>query len=133
MNKRVAVGLVTAVAIAVTTGPNAGRNAFAAAVGDQKNSQQSQDTMENKASEIGKKLDELEQRMKTAKAEAKADMTRQMDELREMQKELQNKLKEMKTASGKALQDAKAGAQSAMDDLQKAYEKARTRFGEITE
>ena len=71
--------------------------------------------------------------MKTSKEEAKADMSRQMVELREMQKKVQKKLQEMKIASGKAWQDAKEGAQSTMDDLQKAYEKARSRFSNKTE
>jgi peptidoglycan hydrolase CwlO-like protein len=129
MNMRVATSLMTAIAIAISTGSFAGRNVYAAQADDQESLQQSQHKMENKAAEIGKKLDELDQKIKTAKDEAKADMSRQMDELREMQKNVQQKLKEMKTASGKALQDAKEGAISAMDDLQKAYEKARARFG----
>jgi len=133
MNIRVATSLMTAIAIAISSGSFVGRNVCAAQVDDQENSQQSQHKMENKAAEIGKKLDELEQKMKTSKDEAKADMSRQMDELREMQKKVQNKLKEMKIASGKAWQDAKDGAQSTMDDLQKAYEKARARFSNKAE
>ena len=128
MKIRVSIGMITAIAIATSTGAFVARNVCAAQVEDQENLQQSQHKMENKAAEIGKKLDELEQKMKTSKDEAKADMSRQMDELREMQKKVQNKLKEMKVASGKAWQDAKEGAQSTMDDLQKAYEKARSRF-----
>jgi uncharacterized protein HemX len=133
MNIRVTIGMITAIAIAISTGSFVGRNVCAAQVDDQESLQQSQHKMENKAAEIGKKLDELEQKMKTSKAEAKADMSRQMDELREMQKKVQIKLKEMKIASGKAWQDAKDGAQSTMDDLQKAYEKARARFSNKTE
>ena len=133
MNIRVATSLMTAIAIAISTGSFVGRNVCAAQVDDQESLQQSQHKMENKAAEIGKKLDELEQKMKTSKDEAKADMSRQMDELREMQKKVQIKLKEMKIASGKAWQDAKEGAQSTMDDLQKAYEKARARFSNKTE
>jgi uncharacterized protein HemX len=133
MNMRIATSVMTAVAIAISTGSFAGRNVYAAQVDDQESLQQSQHKMENKAAEIGKKLDELEQKIKTSKAEAKADMSRQMDELREMQKKVQIKLKEMKIASGKAWQDAKEGAQSTMDDLQKAYEKARARFSNKTE
>jgi uncharacterized protein HemX len=133
MNNRIATGLMTAIAISISTGTFVGRIACAAQVDDQESLQQSQHKMENKAAEIGKKLDELEQKMKTSKAEAKADMSRQMDELREMQKKVQIKLKEMKIASGKAWQDAKEGAQSTMDDLQKAYEKARSRFSDKTE
>ena len=128
MNMRIATSLMTAIAIAISTGSFVGRNPCAAQADDQQTLQQSQHKMENKAAEIGKKLDELEQMIKTSKAEAKADMTRQMDELREMQKKVQKKLQEMKIASGKAWQDAKEGAQSTMDDLQKAYEKARARF-----
>jgi hypothetical protein len=64
---------------------------------------------------------------------AAADMSRQMDELRELQKKVQLKLTEMKIASGKAWQDAKEGAQATMDDLQKAYEKACSRFSNKTE
>jgi uncharacterized protein HemX len=133
MNIRVATSLMTAIAIAISTGSFVGRNVYAAQVDDQESLQQSQNKMENKAAEIGKKLDELEQKIKTTKDEAKADMARQMDELREMQKKVQKKLKEMKVASGKAWQDAKEGAQSTMDDLQKAYEKARARFSNTTE
>jgi uncharacterized protein HemX len=124
---------MTAIAIAISTGSFVERNVCAAQVDDQESLQQSQHKMENKAAEIGKKLDELEQKMKTTKAEAKADMSRQMDELREMQKKVQIKLNEMKIASGKAWQDAKDGAQSTMDDLQRAYEKARARFSNTTE
>ena len=133
MNIRVTIGIMTAIAIAISTGSFLERNVYAAQVDDQESLQQSQHKMENKAAEIGKKLDELEQKMKTSKDEAKTDMSRQMDELREMQKKVQIKLKEMKIASGKAWQDAKDGAQSTMDDLQKAYEKARARFSNTTE
>ena len=133
MNMRVATSLMTAFAIAIFAGSFAGQNVCAAQVDDQESLKQSQHKMENKAAEIGKKLDELEQKMKTSKDEAKADMSRQMVELREMQKKVQKKLKEMKVASGKAWQDAKEGAQSTMDDLQKAYEKARARFSNKTE
>jgi len=133
MNIRVTFGIMPAIAIAISTGSFVGRNVYASQVDDQESLQQSQHKMENKAAEIGKKLDELEQKMKTSKDEAKADMSRQMDELREMQKKVQKKLKEMKIASGKAWQDAKEGAQSTMDDLQKAYEKARARFSNKTE
>jgi uncharacterized protein HemX len=133
MNMRVALSLMTGIAIAIFAGTFAGRNACAAQIDDQESLQQSQYKMENKAAEIGKKLDELEQKMKTSKEEAKKEMSRQMVELREMQKKVQIKLKEMKIASGKAWQDAKEGAQSTMDDLQKAYEKARARFSNITE
>ena len=133
MNMRVATSLMAAIAIAISTGSFVGQNVYAAQVDDQESLQQSQNKMENKAAEIGKKLDELEQKIKTTKEEAKADMSRQMDELREMQKKVQNKLKEMKIASGKAWQDAKEGAQATMDDLQKAYEKARSRFSNKTE
>ena len=133
MNIRVATSIMTAIAISISTGTFVGRNACAAQVDDQESLQQGQHKMENKAAEIGKKLDELEQKMKTSKDEAKADMSRQMDELRELQKKVQMKLKEMKIASGKAWQDAKEGAQATMDDLQKAYEKARSRFSNKTE
>lgn len=133
MNRRVAASMMTAIAIAISTGSFVGRNVSAAQVGEEERYEQGQNTMENKAAEIGKKLDDLEQKIKVAKEEAKADMSRQMDELREMQKKVQKKLKDMKSASGKALQDTKAGAQSALDDLQKAYEKARTRFGNSNE
>ena len=133
MNIRVTIGIMTAIAIAISTGSFAGRNVCAAQVDNQENLQQSQHKMENKAAEIGKKLDELEQKIKTSKEEAKTDMSRQMVELREMQKKVQKKLQEMKIASGKAWQDAKEGAQSTMDDLQKAYEKARSRFSNKTE
>ena len=133
MNIRVTIGMMTAIAIAISTGSFAGRNVYAAQVDDQENLQQSQHKMENKAAEIGKKLDELEQKIKTSKEEAKTDMSRQMVELREMQKKVQKKLQEMKIASGKAWQDAKEGAQITMDDLQKAYEKARARFSNKTE
>ena len=133
MNTRVATTLMTAIAIAISTGSFAGRIVYAAQVDEQENLQQSQHKMENKAAEIGKRLDELEQKMKTSKDEAKADMSRQMGELREMQKNVQKKLKEMKVASGKAWQDAKEGAQATMDDLQKAYEKARSRFSNKAE
>lgn len=133
MSIRVAISLMTAMVIAISTGSFAGRDACAAQADDQQSLQQSQHKMENKAAEIGKKLDELEQKMKTSKDEAKAEMSRQMDELRDMQKKVERKLKEMKVASGKAWQDAKDGAQSTMDDLQKAYEKARARFGNKAE
>ncbi len=133
MNIRVATSVMTAIAIAISTGSFVGRNVYAAQVDDQESLQQSQNKMEKKAAEIGKRLDELEQKMKTSKDEAKADMSRQMDELRDMQKKVQKKLKEMKIASGKAWQDAKEGAQSTMDDLQKAYEKARARFSNTSE
>jgi hemerythrin-like domain-containing protein len=124
---------MTAIAFAISTGSIVGRNVSSAQVGDQETHQQSEDKMEKKAAEFGKKLDELEQKIKTAKEQAKADMLREMDELRQMQKEVQEKLKEMKVASGKAWQDTKDGAQSAMDDLQKAYEKARTRLSNKNE
>jgi len=133
MNMRVATSMMTAIAIAVSSGSFVGHNVLAAQVDDQENHQQSQNSMENKAAEIGKKLDELELNIKTAREEAKADMSRQMDELRIMQKNIQEKLREMKSSSGKAWQDAKAGAQSALDDLKKAYEKARMRFGTSAE
>jgi Zn-dependent M32 family carboxypeptidase len=133
MNMRVATSLMAAIAIAISTGSFAGRNACAAQVDEQENIQQSQHKMESKAAEIGKKLDELEQKMKTSKEEAKTEMSRQMVELRKLQKKVQMKLQEMKIASGKAWQDAKEGAQSTMDDLQKAYEKARARFSNKTE
>lgn len=133
MSIRVAISLMTAMVIAISTGSFAGLDACAAQADDQQSLQQSQHKMENKAAEIGKKLDELEQKMKTSKDEAKAEMSRQMDELRDMQKKVERKLKEMKVASGKAWQDAKDGAQSTMDDLQKAYEKARARFGNKAE
>lgn len=133
MNIRVATSLMAAIALAISSGSFIGRNVCAAQVDDQESVQQSQHKMESKTAEIGKKLDELEQKMKTSKDEAKADMSRQMDELREMQKKVQKKLEEMKIASGKAWQDAKEGAQSTMDDLQKAYEKARARFSNKTE
>jgi len=129
MNRRVVTSMTTAIAIAISTGSYVGQNVSAAQVDEGERYQQSQNTMENRSAEIGKKLDDLEQKIKVAKEEAKADMSRQMDELREMQKKVQGKLKEMKSASGKALQDTKVGAQSALDDLQKAYERARTRFG----
>ena len=133
MNIRSATILMTAIVISISTGSIVGRNVSLAQVDDQETHQQSEDKMENKATEIGKKLDELEQNIKTAQEEAKADMLQEMDELRHMQKQVQDKLKEMKAASGKAWQDTKDGVQSAMDDLQKAYEKARTRFSNKTE
>jgi molecular chaperone DnaK (HSP70) len=133
MNRGSAIILMTVIVFAISTGSNVGRNVSLAQVDDQETHQQSQNKMENKAAEIGKKLDELEQKMKTAKEEAKADMLRQMDELRAMQGKVQEKLKEMKVASGKAWQDTKNGTQSALDDLQKAYENARKRFSNKTE
>lgn len=73
MNIRVAASLITAIVIAISTGSFVGRNACAAQVDDQENLQQSQHKMENKAAGIGKKLDELEQKMKTSKRLARAD------------------------------------------------------------
>jgi hypothetical protein len=57
MNIQVATSLMTAIAIAISTGSFVGRNACAAQVDEQESLQQSQHKMENKAAEIGKKLD----------------------------------------------------------------------------
>jgi uncharacterized protein HemX len=133
MNRHVAGRLITVIVIAISLGGFAGRNVSADQVEELGSPQQSQKNMEQKAAEFGKKIDELELKIKTAKEDVKIDLSRQVHELRKKQNDVQKMLKEMKIASGNAWQDAKSGAQSAIDDLQKAYESARKRFGNTTE
>lgn len=90
--------------------------------------EESRGEIERKASDIGRKLDEMEGKLKESTEETKTALSREMGELREKQKVLQEKLQEMKAAGGKAWRDVKKGAEGALDDLQNAYEKARDRF-----
>lgn len=90
--------------------------------------EESRGEIERKASDIGRKLDEMEGKLKESTEETKTALSREMGELREKQKVLQEKLQEMKAAGGKAWRDVKKGAEGALDDLQNAYEKTRDRF-----
>ncbi len=91
-----------------------------------------QQRLERRLAEIGKKLDELEAKVKTKaqtkKEEAKADYRKEIASLRKQQKGLKKKLRELGKASGKAWKDLKTGAEAAMDELEKGYQKAVKQF-----
>lgn len=85
-------------------------------------------TMEQRASEIGRKLDELDLRMKEAADETKATFAREMAELRRQETVIRDKMREMRGTSGKVWKEMKEGTEKALDELQQSYDRAREQF-----
>lgn len=67
MNLRIATRVITDIGIAISTRSFVCRNVCIAQFDEQESLQQSQYKMENKSAEIGKKLDVLEQKIKSSK------------------------------------------------------------------
>jgi TolA-binding protein len=89
---------------------------------------QTQGTLERKAGELGRQLDDLEGRLKEATGEARADLRQQLAELRTKQGLLRQRLKELQGSSGMAWQEFRTGAENALDELEKATSRALKQF-----
>jgi hypothetical protein len=94
----------------------------------QQQKEQYQEQIEAKIKGYDQNVDELKEKAKGVKGEAKAELNRQMDELRKKKEAASQKLKKMKTATGKAWEDLKSGAEAALEDLEKTFKQIMKRF-----
>lgn len=94
----------------------------------QQQKEQLQDQIEAKIKGYDKNVDELKEKARGVKGEAKAELNRQLDELRKKKEETSRKLKEMKSATGKAWEDLKTGIETALEDLEKTFQQMMKRF-----
>jgi uncharacterized coiled-coil DUF342 family protein len=74
------------------------------------------------------KIDELESKARTAKADAKTGYENQIKQLKDQRDAAKQKLQELKGASTEAWDALKAGAETAWADLQNAVTAAKEKF-----
>jgi hypothetical protein len=74
------------------------------------------------------RIDELESRARTAKADAKTSYEGQISQLKEQRDAAMKKLQELKGASADAWDVLKAGAETAWADLKNAVAEAKEKF-----
>lgn len=86
--------------------------------------------MEAQMNILNAKIEEFNARAKKAKAEAKIEYNKNLEDLKMKRDALKSKLQQMKEAGGKAGEELKAGVQKAMDDLKTAVDRAFKRTKE---
>ncbi|MBN2011042.1 hypothetical protein JW960_16965 [candidate division KSB1 bacterium] len=73
-------------------------------------------------------IDELKAKAAKAKAESKAEVAHQLDELQAKKENLQHMLKQLQTAGDGAWDDIRTGFERSWTELKGAYEKASAQF-----
>ncbi|WP_273524577.1 hypothetical protein [Rhodosalinus sediminis] len=73
-------------------------------------------------------IEELQQKMQSAEAQARKDYENQLEELRAQRDAAQKQLDKMREASDAAWDDMKAGFDRAWDQIASAFDTARARF-----
>lgn len=73
-------------------------------------------------------IDEVQQKMRTAEAQARKDYEKQLEELRAQRDAAEKQLDKMREASDAAWDDMKAGFDRAWDQISSAFDSARARF-----
>lgn len=86
------------------------------------------DKMANELKEWSAKIDELEAKVSTAKADAKIGYENRIRELKEKQETATQKLQEIRESSGEAWEAMKAGVETAWKDFTDALSVARDKF-----
>jgi len=84
--------------------------------------------MDKKLQVLDSKINQLAERSKPYKDEAKIQADKALAALREERKSVGEQLGKVKQSSAEVWQDVKDGFSSAMDELEKAYEKAKAKF-----
>jgi len=74
------------------------------------------------------KIDELEAKARTARAEAKAGYEHQIKQLTDKRDTAAKRLQELRDASGEAWEALKVGAEAAWTDLRKSVAEAKEKF-----
>ncbi len=90
--------------------------------------QEYQEKMEAQLKELAARLEELKGKAAQATADAKAEMTKQIEALKPKLEAAQQKLKELQAASGPAWDKLKEGSEKAMADLKKTWESVKSKF-----
>lgn len=86
------------------------------------------DKMAAQLKEWDDKIQELQMRADKAKAEAKTEYQRELQQLRQKRAEAQNTLSQLQQASDEAWEELKGGAEKSWRDLKSAFEKAKSKF-----
>lgn len=86
------------------------------------------ETMEKQLKEWGVDLDQLKSRANKAKADAKAEVDREVASLRARMVEVQKKLEELKTSGDAASVELRKGVENAWAEMKKALESATAKF-----
>ena len=87
-----------------------------------------QKKIEEKMAQYGQSLSEMQAKLVTMSAEAKAGLTAEMEELGRKKDEMAQKASELQAAGSEAYADLKAGLDKAMEELDSAYDQALKRF-----
>ena len=87
-----------------------------------------QKTMEDRLSQIGAKIDELQARTQQAGADTKEQLQQQIETLKAKRDNVNQRLEEFNAAGASAWESLKAGLQSAWEDLSSAVEEANAKF-----
>ncbi len=74
------------------------------------------------------KIDELEARARSAKADMKTEYEKQIGQLKEKRDEATKKFQELKGSSGEAWDTLKSGAESAWTEMKNAITTAKEKF-----
>ncbi|MCX5891562.1 MAG: hypothetical protein NTW80_01050 [Deltaproteobacteria bacterium] len=90
--------------------------------------QEYQEKMEAQFKELTAKLEELKGKATKAGADAKAEMTKQIEALKPKLEAAQQKIHELKAASGPAWEKLKEGSEKAMADLKQTWESVKSKF-----
>jgi len=93
-----------------------------------KNREEYIDKLATQLKEWSAKIDELETKARTAKADAKTSYDSQIAQLKEKRDAAKTKLQELKGSSGEAWDVLKAGAETAWADLKTAVTAAKEKF-----
>lgn len=86
------------------------------------------DKMANELKEWSAKIDELESKVSTAKADVKTTYEQRIRELKDKRDALSSKLHDLRDSSGEAWESFKAGVDNAWEDLKGAFSDAREKF-----
>lgn len=86
------------------------------------------DKMAAQLKEWDDKIQELEEKARTTKAEASSELSQRIEDLRKRRKAAQDKLKELREASEDAWKDIRKGAQKSWKEMQKALDRAKSKF-----
>lgn len=93
-----------------------------------KDVQDKTERLEEQLKEWGVDLEKLKSRANKARADAKAEIDREITSLRARLNEAQKKLAELKTAGGSASVEMRKGVENAWVELRKAFESATAKF-----
>ena len=93
-----------------------------------KNREEYIDKVAAQLKEWSAKVDELESKAHTAKADAKAEYEKQIKQLKDKRDTATQKLQELKGASAEAWDTLRAGSETAWADLKNAIKAAKDKF-----